>query len=197
MPPTARVINSFIFLHVSGNSIWQSGNLAIWKCKMQWTIKQGEDVMKRTLFAEQPPFARPPHISWWNTLLKTSFSPQNPFAYICRAAFSGVPVSWRVLSYTWVDRVSQLSRESREGRDSDLQLAWDWQPRNVQLYMCGSLGRRTDSGWISQLQLCQTYPVWRENSQILYITNSEKKKKAKLPGSMVDFLGRCISLKEK
>ena len=117
--------------------------------------------------------------------------------YVCVVAFSGVPISWRVLSYTWVDRVSQLSRESREGRESDLQLAWDWQPRNVQLYMCGSLGRRTDSGWISQLQLCQIYPVWRENSQILYITNSEKKKKAKLPGSMVDILGRCISLKEK
>ena len=117
--------------------------------------------------------------------------------YICVAAFSGVPISWRVLSYTWVDRVSQLSRESREGRDSDLQLAWDWQPRNVQLYMCGSMGRRSDRGWISQLQQCQTYPVWRKNSQILYITNSEKKKKAKLPGSMVDFLGRCISLKEK
>ena len=157
---------------------------------MQCTLHKVRDVMKRTLFA------RLPHISWWNTTLKTSVSPKRSSKYICVAAFSGVPISWRVLSYTWVDRVSQLSRESREGRESDLQLAWDWQPRNVQLYMCGSLGRRTDSGWISQLQLCQTYPVWRKNSQMLYITNSEMKKTAELPGSIVDFLGRCISLKE-
>ena len=140
-------------------------NCTRWRCHEANTVRR------------TAPFSRLPHICWWNTLSKTSFSPQHSFAYICVAAFSGVPISWRVLSYTWVDRVSQLSRESREGRESDLQLAWDWQPRNVQLYMCGSLGRRTDSGWISQLQLCQTYPVWRENSQILCITNSEKKKR--------------------